>query len=187
MVPGTHRFTDKLVVVALVGRAVEVVGKRPKPAAHIGPGEKHGDRDRMIGQIVRMPAVNRDRIAGFAVVVREHGRVLLQNHVSGKFVPLVVVPGLRIQGRVFPCSYGIVPSPASQLSVFGMIGHQDPRRSRGITLRLLEHCKFIHIDGFVFVNAGLDMPAGEVSAIGAGEGACAHTANRRSLPIAIVD
>src|SRR6185437_13140116 len=39
----------------------------------------------------------------------------------------------------------------------------------------------------IFVNAGLHVPALEVSAIRAREGTCAESADRRSLPIAIVD
>ena len=39
----------------------------------------------LIGRIVCVPAINRHRVTGFAIVVRHHGRKLLQRHVSGKF------------------------------------------------------------------------------------------------------
>jgi hypothetical protein len=141
----------------------------------------------MAGRILRMPAVNCDRVAGFAVIVREYRRILFQHHVCGKFVPLVVVPGLWIEGRILPRSYRIIPCPTGQLTIMGMIGHQDPRSSSRITFRLLVHGEFVCIHSLVFVNAGFDVPAGEISAIRAGEGACPHPANGCSLPIAIVD
>ena len=68
-----------------------------------------------------------------------------------------------------------------------MIGHQDPRGSFRIPFRLLVHREFVYINSLVFMDAGFDVPAGEISAIGAGEGACSHPTNGRSLPVAIVD
>src|SRR5580698_11395458 len=43
------------------------------------------------------------------------------------------------------------------------------------------------IRGIILMYAGLDVPAGEVAAVGTREGARAHTADRRALPIAVVN
>jgi hypothetical protein len=77
--------------------------------------------------------------------------------------------------------------PGREFIVGGMAVHQDLGYSVRVALGLLEHGKLIGVDGLVFVDCGLDVPAGEVSAIAAGEGACSHAADGDSLPVTIVD
>src|SRR4051794_18723021 len=52
---------------------------------------------------------------------------------------------------------------------------------------LLKHRKLIGPDGLIFMDAGFHVPAGEVSAIGAGEGAGAEAADGSALPETVVD
>src|SRR5258706_8222935 len=56
-----------------------------------------------------------------------------------------------------------------------------------VALGFLEHRKLIGPDGLVFVDSGFHVPAGEIAAIGAGEGAGAEAADGRALPETIVD
>src|ERR1700678_4020014 len=106
---------------------------------------------------------------------------------SGKLLPLIVVPGLWIQGGVLACSHGIVPGPACQLALIRMAGHQDLRGPLGIALRLLVHRELIYINGFILMHTSLDVPTGEVAAVRARERARTHSADRRALPIAVVN
>ena len=55
------------------------------------------------------------------------------------------------------------------------------------TFGFLVHGELVGPDGLIFVNAALDVPAGEISAIGAGEGAGAESADGSALPVAVVD
>src|SRR5258707_12469372 len=68
-----------------------------------------------------------------------------------------------------------------------MAVHQDARGSFSVTLGLLKHRKLIGEYGLVFVNGSLNMPAGEVAAIGARKRAGAESADRSALPVTVVD
>jgi hypothetical protein len=56
-----------------------------------------------------------------------------------------------------------------------------------VTIGFLEHGELIGPDGLVFVDAGFHVPAGKVSAIGAGESAGSETADGGALPETVVD
>src|SRR5258708_31832418 len=56
-----------------------------------------------------------------------------------------------------------------------------------VAFGFLEHRKLVGPDGLVFVDAGFHVPAGEIAAIGAGEGAGAEAADGRALPKTVVD
>src|ERR1700686_1787502 len=134
-----------------------------------------------------MPAIYGDRITGFAVVIGENGRELLQGDVRWQFVPTVVVPGLRVERVVSARTDGIIPLPGVEVLIFGMIAEEglgDPFRC---ALGFLVKGKLVGVNSFVFVNAGLQVPAGKVAAVGARECAGAKTADRRPLPITLVD
>src|SRR6185437_4001447 len=68
-----------------------------------------------------------------------------------------------------------------------MAVHQYLRGAVGVAGGLLKHDKLIRIYGLIFVDAALDVPAREVSAIAAGKCSRSHAANGNSLPIAIVN
>ena len=68
-----------------------------------------------------------------------------------------------------------------------MIGHEDLSGSRGFAGDLLEHGELVRIDRSVFVNTSLDVPASKVTTIGPGKCAGAESANRGTLPVAIVN
>src|SRR6476620_348895 len=51
----------------------------------------------------------------------------------------------------------------------------------------LVHGELVGPDGLIFVNASFNVPAREVAAVGAGEGAGAKSADGSALPIAVVD
>ena len=61
------------------------------------------------------------------------------------------------------------------------------RNAIRIAFRFLKHGKLIGPDGLVFVDAGFHVPASEVAAIGTRESAGAKTADRRALPVTVVD
>ena len=54
-------------------------------------------------------------------------------------------------------------------------------------LLLLKHRKFVGPDRLIFVNAALDMPAGEIAAIGSRECPGTEATHGSALPVAIVD
>ena len=68
-----------------------------------------------------------------------------------------------------------------------MAVHQHLGRAVGVALGLLKHGELIGIDRLIFVDRGLDVPAGEVSPIAAGKCAGPHAADGNALPVAIVD
>src|SRR5438270_6001032 len=94
---GSEFLAGKFVVVSLIRCAVEIVGKSAKPARHVRPGKENGNRHHLGRRILCMPAIDGDGIAGLAIVVGQHGRELFEYNVSGKLIPLVVVPGFWIQ------------------------------------------------------------------------------------------
>src|ERR1019366_5757097 len=134
-----------------------------------------------------MPAVHRDRIAGFAVVAGENRRKLLQGDVRRQFVPTVVVPGLRVKRVVSSRADGIVPLPGAEVLIFGMIREENLGDAFRRALGFFVDGELVGVNGFVFVYAGLQVPARKVAAVGAGEGAGAKTADRRALPVTVVN
>src|ERR1700694_819786 len=134
-----------------------------------------------------MPAIHSDWIAGFAVVVGENRRDLLQGDVRRQFVPTIVVPGLRVERVVSAGTDGIIPLPGAEVFIFGMISEEDLGDAFRGTLGFFVNGKLVGVNGFVFVYAGFQVPAGKIAAVGAGESAGAKTADRRALPITVVD
>ena len=61
------------------------------------------------------------------------------------------------------------------------------RCARGIALYLLEHGELIRVHRLIFMDARLDMPAREVSAITPGKRPRAKSADRNSLPVAVIN
>src|SRR5262249_12582438 len=57
----------------------------------------------------------------------------------------------------------------------------------GLALTLGKHTELISGNALVLVHAGLQMPALEVAAIGAGKGTGSKTADRRSLPVTVIN
>src|SRR5579872_4581857 len=106
---------------------------------------------------------------------------------SGKLVPPVVVPRLRIQRGVLTRSHWIVPLPTGKGSVLRMVRHQDTSDALGVAVGLLKHRKLIGIDRRIFVNSCLDMPARKISTVGSRERSGAKPADGGTLPIAVVD
>src|SRR6202521_3432026 len=134
-----------------------------------------------------MPAIHSDWIASFAVVIGENRRELLQGDVSRQFVPTIVVPGLRVERVVSAGTDGIIPLPGAEVFIFGMISEQDLGDAFRGALGFFVNGKLIGVNSFVFVYAGFQVPAGKIAAVGAGESAGAKTADRRALPITVVD
>src|ERR1700751_1271151 len=112
-----------------------------------------------------MPAVDRDRIAALAVVVRQDGRGLFQHHGGGKFLPFVVLPGFWVKRIIIARANRIVPLPGAQFSMLRMPRGQYLRNTVS-TFGFLIHGKLVCPDGFILMDSGLDVPAREVSAIG---------------------
>src|SRR5438477_7749939 len=106
---------------------------------------------------------------------------------GGEFVPLVITPGLWKKRGVLAGAYGVVPLPAGELAIAGMIGHEHTCGSTGFAGNLLKHGELVGRYGNVFVDTALDMPAREIAAIGARECAGAESADWDALPVAVVD
>src|ERR1700722_6127894 len=68
-----------------------------------------------------------------------------------------------------------------------MIVRQDLRDALRFACDLLKHCELIARHRDVFVDSGFNVPACEVATVGARECARAESANRRALPITVVD
>src|SRR5262249_49908915 len=56
-----------------------------------------------------------------------------------------------------------------------------------IALGFFKDGELVRVDRLIFVNAGLNVPASEVSTVGARKSAGAESTDRRTLPVAIVD
>src|ERR1022692_5095399 len=56
-----------------------------------------------------------------------------------------------------------------------------------LALGFLVEGELIGIHRFVFMNSGFQMPARKVSAVSAGKSAGSKTADRRALPVAVID
>src|SRR6202166_4276322 len=134
-----------------------------------------------------MPAIYGDRIAGFAVVIGENRRELLQGDVRRQFVPTIVVPGLWVERVVGAGTDGIVPLPGAEVFIFGMISKEDLGDAFRGALGFLVNGKLVGVNSFVFMYAGLQVPAGKIAAVSARKGAGPKTADRRALPITVVD
>ncbi len=106
---------------------------------------------------------------------------------GGKFVPLVVKPRLGIESRIFSRTDGIVPLPAGKLVAARVIGHQDLRGTVRVAFRLLKHGELIGVGCFVFVNAGFNVPARKIAAIGSGKCAGAEAPDGSALPVAVIN
>src|ERR1700722_10562189 len=68
-----------------------------------------------------------------------------------------------------------------------MARHEHLCSSMCIAFRLLKHGELIGRHGLILMNSGLDVPAGKVAPVSPREGACAETAYRIALPVAVVD
>ena len=134
-----------------------------------------------------MPAIYGDRIAGFAVVVGENRGELLQGDVRRQFVPSIVVPGLGVECVVSARTNGIIPFPGTELLILGMIGEEDLRDALRGAVGFLVNGKLVGVNSFVFMYAGFQVPARKIAAVGARERAGAKTADRRALPVTVVD
>src|ERR1700735_5477238 len=106
---------------------------------------------------------------------------------GGELVPAIVEPGFGIQGVVVAGAHGVIPLPRGQFAVLRLSIHQRLRHTMSVAFRLLEHGELIGVYRLILMDAGLDVPAGEVSAIAARKCACPETADRNTLPVAVVD
>src|SRR6202140_1972042 len=109
-----------------------------------------------------MPAIYGDRIAGFAVVIGENRRELLQGDVRWQFVPTVVVPGLRVECVVSAGTDGIIPLPGAEVFIFGMISEEDLGDAFRLALGFFVNGKLVGVNSFVFVYASLQVPTRKV-------------------------
>src|ERR1700686_1018766 len=134
-----------------------------------------------------MPAIYGDRITGFAIVIGENGRELLQGDVRWQFVPTVVVPGLRVECVVSAGTDGIIPLPGAEVFIFGMISEEDLGDAFRRALGFLVNGKLVGVNSFVFMDASLQVPTRKVAPVGARECAGAKTADRSALPVTVVD
>jgi hypothetical protein len=64
---------------------------------------------------------------------------------------------------------------------------QNSRRAGIVAFGFLKHRKLIGIYGLVAVNARLQMPAGKIAAKGSRKSSRAESANRRTLPISVIN
>ena len=103
-----------------------------------------------------------------------------------EFLPAIVVPGLRVERIIITGPNRIIPVPGIKRSLLGMRRGQRLRDAFA-ALGLLIHRKLVCPDGLIFVHATLDVPAREISAIGARECSRPEAAHRSALPIAVVD
>src|ERR1700674_3941671 len=96
-----------------------------RPPNHVCPRKQNGNMHRPAGWVFSMPAVNRDWIAGLAIVLGEDGRELFENHMRGKFVPAIVIPGLRIKRIVITRSDRVIPLPTRQRAALRMVARKN--------------------------------------------------------------
>src|SRR6266852_6803724 len=134
-----------------------------------------------------MPAIHSNRITRLTVIIGQHWRKLFEHDVGWEFIPLVVVPRLRIQRRILPRTHWVVPLPACERSIRRMIRHQYASCTLRVSLALLKHRKLVGIHGCVFVNSRLHMPADEISPVASREGSRTESADGRTLPITVID
>ncbi len=134
-----------------------------------------------------MPPVDRDWIAGFAIVVRENGRKLFQNDVSREIFPTVVVPGLGIERVIVAGADRIIPLPTVQRPATRMVRRQHPGNACRRSFHPLIHGELIGVESLVLVDARFKVPPGKVSCVGTSECARSESADRRALPITVVD
>src|SRR5580704_7724282 len=141
----------------------------------------------MICWVVGMPAVHGDGVTGLFVVIGEDGRKLLEQYVGRKLVGAIVEPRFWIERVIIAVASRVVPIPGVEATAVGVGSGQDLGEGFGCALRLLEHGELIHIDGLIFVDTTFQVPAGKVTAVGAGKGPGTEAADGRSLPEAIID
>ncbi len=77
--------------------------------------------------------------------------------------------------------------PTGELRIGWMSVHEDPCGSFAVAVAFLKHCELIGKHGFVLMNRRLDVPAGQIPAIGARESSGATATDRGALPVAVVD
>jgi hypothetical protein len=107
--------------------------------------------------------------------------------VGGELLPEVVIPGFGVEGGVVACADGVIPRPGGELAVFGVVGEENAGGGFAFAFDFLVHGELVGVADSVLVDAGFDVPAGEVAAVGAGEGAGAESADGSALPVAVVD
>ena len=134
-----------------------------------------------------MPAINRHGVAGLAVVLRYHGRKLLQRHMCREALPLVVKPGLGEKRIVVARAHRVIPLPRGQFAALWLSVHQHLRHAFRVSLRLLEHRELIGVHRLIFMDRRLDVPACKVPAIAARERARPQPSHRNTLPVAVID
>src|ERR1041385_9571348 len=134
-----------------------------------------------------MPAVDRYWIAALFIVIGKNGRELFQRDVRGEFFPFVVVPGFWVERVIVACSYRVIPLPTGKIIPLGMCSGQNLSDAFACAFGFLIHGELIRPDGLIFVNSALDVPAGEIAAVGTGKCAGTEASHRRALPVAVVD
>ncbi len=107
-----HVLPAKLILIALAEGRLKIMGVRAKPSVHVGPRQQDGDSNCCVRRVFCVPAVDRDRVARFFVIVGKHGRKLFQHDMGRESVPLVIVPGLWKERGVLARAHGVVPLPA---------------------------------------------------------------------------
>src|SRR5258708_23453243 len=68
-----------------------------------------------------------------------------------------------------------------------MIRHQDLRGTLRVAFRLLKHGELIGIGCFIFVNAGFNVPARKIAAIGSRKCSGAEAPHGSALPVAVIN
>ena len=179
-------FVHKLIPIADIQTATHVGAEIAEPADHIAPGKHDGDGHGLVGWVLRVPAIDRDGKTALAIIVRQHRRELLNCNVRWKFVPAIVVPGFGIQGIIVAGAGWVVPLPGIERTLFGMSGGQHLRDALA-AFGFLIHGELVRPDRLIFVHAALDVPAREVSAIGARESSGAESTHGCTLPVAIIN
>src|SRR6267154_663197 len=179
-------FAGLPVEIAVVDPAAKVAAICPKPPEHVFPGKQNGDGDTLLRGILRMPAINGYGITRFLVVVGKNGRKLLKNYVSGKLVPAIIEPRLGIERSVVTSSNGIIPLPGAERVILRMVRGEDLGDAFPV-LRLLIHRKLISIHDLIFMNAALQVPAGEIAPVSSRESSGTKTPDGRALPVTVID
>ena len=155
-------------------RAVHVAqivdpGKPPRrvvePSHHVRPREQDADRHAFLRRVLRVPVVNRHRIARFFVVVRQNRRKLFQRQPHRQLFPAVVVPGLRIERVVVACAHRVVEVPCRRLPCVRFAGIEHRGHALVCPFRFLVHAELVEQQRLIFVHAGLHVPARKVAAI----------------------
>ena len=177
-------------------RAVHVAqivdpGKPPRrvvePSHHVRPREQDADCHALLRRVLRVPVVNRHRIARLFVVVRQNRRELFQRQPHGQLFPAVVVPRLGIERVVVACAHWVVEVPRRRLPRIRLARIEHRGHALVCPFRFLVHAELVERQRLIFVHTGLHMPAGEVAAIRARKSSRAKAAHGRALPVTVIN